>query len=357
MSEILQLRLRHGYPGFTLDVDLALPGNGITAIYGRSGCGKTTLLRCLAGLEKAQHGRITIAGQCWQNEQTFLPTHRRSLGYVFQEPSLFDHLDVAANLDYALQRADAGTPVLSRTDIIELLGLEALLQRQPAQLSGGERQRVAIARALLVNPALLLMDEPLSALDTARRSELLPYLEQLHNEYGRPIIYVTHAADEILRLADHLVLLNNGQVDASGRLTDLLQRADDPLNLGDQSGVLLEARLAERSTDWHLMRLECGELSLWVSDNGLPLGQSIRLRILARDVSLSLSEAADSSIVNRLHARIVSITTVDASSARVQLDAHGQPLQAQVTHRSIDHLALQTGMTVWAQIKTLALLR
>lgn len=356
MSQPLQLRLQHRYADFELDVDLQLPGNGISAIYGPSGCGKTTLLRCLAGLERAHQGRVTIAGQCWQDEQTFLATHRRSLGYVFQEPSLFAHLDVAGNLDYALRRADAGTPVLSRAEVIDLLGLDALLKRRPAQLSGGERQRVAIARALLVNPALLLMDEPLSALDAARRAELLPYLEQLHAQYGRPIIYVSHAADEVVRLADHLVLLQAGQVEASGPLTELLQRADDPLRLGDQQAVVLDGVRAARADDG-LMRLSLNGLSLWLPDDGQALHSAVRVRILARDVSLTLSEATDSSILNRLAARVLQVMPLDHSRVLVQLDSHDQILLAQLTRRSVAELQLAPGRTVWAQIKSTALLR
>lgn len=357
MSDTLQLRFVHRYPGFELDVELSLPSSGISAFYGPSGCGKTTLLRCIAGLEKAQQGQVIIAGQPWQDEQRFLATHRRPLGYVFQESSLFDHLKVAGNLDYASKRADAGKARLSRSAIIELLGLERLLQRRPAELSGGERQRVAIARALLVNPSLLLMDEPLASLDAERRAEILPYLESLHDELDCPILYVSHAADEIARLADYLVVMQAGKVSASGPLTELLSRADDPLHLGDQSGVVLTTRLAERAEKWGLMRLENGALSLWVGDNGQALDSVIRVRILARDVSLSLSEATDSSILNRLPVRIMQLTDGDDASVRVQLDSGGQTLLARLTRRSVAELNLQPGQRVWAQIKSTALMR
>jgi len=357
MSEPLQLRFQHRYPGFALDVDLTLPGNGITALFGPSGCGKTTLLRCIAGLERAQLGRLTVAGQCWQDDQKFLPTHRRPLGYVFQESSLFDHLNVAGNLDYAAKRADTGNAQLSRSDIIDLLGLAPLLQRKPAELSGGERQRVAIARALLINPSLLLMDEPLASLDTQRRAEILPYLESLHDELACPILYVSHAAEEVARLADHLVVMQAGSVSASGPLTELLSRADDPLRLGDQGGVVLETRLAERDSEWGLMRLENGALSLWVGDNAKPLDAAIRVRILARDVSISLSEASDSSILNRLPARIIELTDSGDASVTVQLLVGSQTLLARLTRRSVAQLNLQPGQHVWAQIKSTALLR
>ncbi|PTY35636.1 molybdenum ABC transporter ATP-binding protein [Saccharospirillum sp. MSK14-1] len=357
MSDALQLRFQHRYPGFELDVDLSLPGKGITAIFGPSGCGKTTLLQCIAGLERAQLGQLTVADQRWQDDNQFLPTHRRPLGYVFQESSLFEHLNVAGNLDYAAKRADAGKAALSRSAIIELLGLDTLLRRRTFELSGGERQRVAIARALLVNPSLLLMDEPLASLDNPRRAEILPYLETLHDELACPILYVSHAADEVARLADHLVVMDAGRVHSSGPLTELLSRADDPLRLGDQSGVVVETRLAERSDDWGLMRLENGALSLWVGDNGKALDDRIRVRILARDVSLSLSEATDSSILNRLPARIIQLADSGNASVTVQLDIGHQTLLARLTRRSVAELSLQPGQTVWAQIKSTALLR
>lgn len=357
MNDALQLRFQHRHPGFELDVDLTLPGTGITAIFGPSGCGKTTLLRCIAGLEQAQLGRLSVAGQYWQDERKFLPTHRRPLGYVFQESSLFDHLNVIGNLDYAAKRADVGNAQLSRSDIIDLLGLAPLLHRKATELSGGERQRVAIARALLINPSLLLMDEPLASLDTQRRAEILPYLESLHDELACPILYVSHAADEVARLADHLVVMDAGRVHTSGPLTELLNRADDPLHLGEQSGVVLETRLAERSDDWGLIRLENGALSLWVGDNGKALDEPIRVRILARDVSLSLSEATDSSIVNRLPARITQLSDSGDASVTVQLKVGSQTLLARLTRRSVAELSLQPGQNVWAQIKSTALLR
>lgn len=357
MSDAIELRFQHRYPGFELDVDLRLPGRGITALFGPSGCGKTTLLRCLAGLERPDQGELRVNGQLWQSERRFIPTHRRPLGMVFQEPSLFDHLSVAGNLDFALKRADDGEPAMSRDAVIELLGLSTLLARRPAQLSGGERQRVAIGRALLVNPALLLLDEPLSALDAERRADILPRLEQLRADFGRPILYVSHAADEVLRLADQLVLLSDGKVAASDALSTLLQRPDDPLHLGDQNAVVLDGHRVERDERWGLMRLAVGELSLWLADDQQPLHSTARLRILARDISLTLSEATDSSMLNRLPAQILDITDLDASRALVRLTSQGQTLLAQLTRRSINRLGLQPGLTVWAQIKTTALLR
>ncbi|WP_108127738.1 molybdenum ABC transporter ATP-binding protein [Saccharospirillum mangrovi] len=356
MTNAIELRLNHRYADFELNVDLVLPGQGITAIYGPSGCGKTTLLRCVAGLERPQSGRVSVAGNVWQDEHQWRPTHQRPLGYVFQEASLFDHLSVAGNLNYARQRADTGEAALTQDAVIELLGLQPLMTRRPAQLSGGERQRVAIARALLINPQLLLMDEPLSALDAQRRADILPYLERLHREFGRPILYVSHAIDEVQRLADHLVLLRDGQVSDSGPLSELLLRADDPLQLGEQQGVVLDGHRAERADDG-LMRLSLNGWSLWLPDDGEPLTATVRVRILARDVSLTLSEAHDSSILNRLPATVLDITQLDTARALVRVQIQQQTLLAQLTRRSVQTLQLKPGQSVWAQIKTTALLR
>jgi ABC-type sulfate/molybdate transport systems ATPase subunit len=230
VSEILA-RFRHGYPGFTLDVDLELPSRGITALFGHSGSGKTTLLRCIAGLERPSNGYLAIDGALWQDDASFLPTHRRPIGYVFQEASLFPHLSVQGNLDYGAKRCGCRPTSADFQKVIDLLGIGALLDRKPDRLSGGERQRVAIARALLTAPRLLLMDEPLAALDLARKNEILPYLERLHDELEIPVLYVSHAPDEVARLADHLVVMDGGSAVAQGPLADVLSRIDLPIRL------------------------------------------------------------------------------------------------------------------------------
>lgn len=211
------------WPDFTMDIDLDLPARGVTAIFGQSGSGKTTLLRCIAGLERARQGRLTFKGEVWQDERTFLPVHKRPLGYVFQEASLFPHLSVLGNLRYGLTRSKTEQSV-SLDQAIELLGIAPLLGRKPNRLSGGERQRVGIARALAVSPRLLLMDEPLAALDLARKQEILPYLERLHAELAFPLLYVTHSPDEVTRLADYLVTMENGRALTHDPIAEPLSR-------------------------------------------------------------------------------------------------------------------------------------
>jgi molybdate transport system ATP-binding protein len=206
----IRARFRLPYPAFTLDVDVDLPGGGITAVFGRSGSGKTTLLRCIAGLEPTADGLLTVNGETWQDGARRLPVHRRSLGYVFQEARLFPHLSVAANLDFGRRRIAERERRVSLTQAVELLGIAHLLERRPERLSGGERQRVAIARALATSPRLLLMDEPLAALDHARKQEILPYLERLHDELEIPVLYVSHSPDEVARLADQIVVMDDG---------------------------------------------------------------------------------------------------------------------------------------------------
>ena len=223
---MIDARLALAGPGFTLDVALQMPSQGITALFGPSGCGKTTVLRALAGLERAA-GRVAIDGEVWQDDaqRRFVPTHQRPLGYVIQEAALFPHLSVRANLDYGRRRAGGPAQAFALDTVIDLLGIGALMDRRPTTLSGGERQRVAIARALATAPRLLLMDEPLAALDAARKAEILPYLERLHQALAMPIVYVTHAMDEVARLADHLVLLEAGAVRAAGPLAARRHRA------------------------------------------------------------------------------------------------------------------------------------
>lgn len=344
--------------GFSLDVDLRLPGNGITAIFGQSGSGKTTLLRCIAGLEHARPGYLTVRGEHWQSDAQFLPTHRRPLGYVFQEASLFPHLTARGNLRYALKRSGVATPGPLYDQVIELMGISAVLSRYPHQLSGGERQRVAIARALMIQPRLLLMDEPLASLDTTRKQEILPYLEKLRSRFDIPILYVSHSLDEVARLADHLVVLQQGRVAAQGPVGEVFSRMDAPQLVGSDAGVIWQGEVVEKLPQWHLARIACAGGDLWVRDNGEPPGQPIRVRILARDVSLTLSHHEDSSILNRLPVSVLEIATDrDAGMALVQLQAGNDVVTAQVTHRSVDYLNLAPGQLLWAQIKSVAIVR
>lgn len=360
----IEARFVLSHPGFTLDVDLALPSHGVSALFGPSGCGKTSLLRCLAGLTRAPQGRLVVDGEVWQDAATFVPVHRRPIGYVFQEASLFAHLTVRRNLAYGQSRVPAAQRRVATDRAVDLLGIGHLMERQPASLSGGERQRVAIARALLTSPRLLLMDEPLAALDLARKQEILPYLERLQRELDMPVVYVSHAPDEVARLAHHLVVMQGGRALASGPLTETLARLDLPIRLGEDAGVVLPGTVAERDGRWGLARVAFGGGSLWVRDGGQPIGAAVRVRILARDVSLSLAPPRDSSILNSLPVS-VGESADDAHPALVLMRLHAgpagpaggaSPLLARLTRRSADALGLRPGMPAWAQVKAVALI-
>ena len=352
----IQARFKLDWPGFHLDVDLDLPARGVTALFGHSGSGKTTLLRCMAGLERAPQGRLVVNDEVWQDGGKWLHTHQRSLGYVFQEASLFAHLTVLGNLRYGLRRI-SGAQQSSLDQAIELLGIGHLLERKPDRLSGGERSRIGIARALAVQPRLLLMDEPLAALDLKRKQEILPYLERLHRELDMPVIYVSHAPDEVARLADHIVVMDAGRAVAVGPLTDTLARLDLPIQLGEDVGVVLDAVVAERDATWHLARVEFPGGSLWVRDAGHALGQAVRVRILARDVSIALQQVSGISIQNCLRATVEEMAADHHPAlALLRLQAGSSPLLARLTQRSASALGLVPGMTVWAQIKAVALI-
>ena len=358
MTDESQVRVNLARVDFRLNVDLALPPRGITAVFGASGSGKTTLLRCVAGLERAGDALVRIAGAVWQDDaqRVFMPTWRRSLGYVFQEASLFDHLDVRGNLHYGLRRARGAQQTIALEAAIELLGIGALLGRRTQQLSGGERQRVAIARALATQPRLLLLDEPLASLDLARRREILPWLERLRDELHIPMLYVTHSADEVARLADTLVVLERGRVAASGPVATVLAGIAAPLLLGDDAAAVLNATVGERDERWHLARVDFSGGSLWLRDSGAGIGRRVRLRVLARDVSLAPEEPRATSIQNLLPG-VVRAIAADShpSQALVQLACGDSLLLSRITARAVDVLGLQPGMPVWLQVKSVAL--
>jgi molybdate transport system ATP-binding protein len=349
-------------PGFNLDVDLTLPGQGVSALFGPSGCGKTTLLRCIAGLERVPGARLVVDGEVWQDATTWRAPHQRDIGYVFQDTRLFDHLTVQGNLQFGLRRA--GVRSADGLDAaVDLLGLAPLLARYPLHLSGGERQRVAIGRALALRPRLLLMDEPLSALDAGRRREVLPYLERLRDELAMPLVYVSHAGDEVARLADHLVVMAAGQVLASGPLAETLARLDLPIRLADDAAVLLQATVGERDAHWQLSRLDLPGAVLWTRDPGLALGRRVRVSVQARDVGLSLAPLVGSSVGNQWP---VTVLELGADShpglllVQVRLGHGAAPdspmLLARLTRRSAHGLGLAPGLQLWAQVKTVALL-
>jgi molybdate transport system ATP-binding protein len=353
----LALRVALALPTFALDVTCDIPTQGITGLFGRSGSGKTTLLRCIAGLERTARAQIEFNGELWQDAGRFLPTHRRAVGYVFQESSLFPHLDVRGNLEFGLRRVPAPQRRLGFDQAVALLDLSALLRQRAPRLSGGERQRVAIARALLTSPQLLLMDEPLSNLDQSSKAEILPHLERLRDSLAIPIIYVSHALGEVMRLADHLVLLEAGRVRAAGPLQQLLARSDLPLGHFEDSGCVFDAVIEEHDPSYHLTYVRIGAGRLAVSLKQAPIGHRVRVRIDARDVSLALKPPELTSIINILPAKVLAVSDDrDPAQTLVRLELATEPLLARITRRSAVQLGIAPGMLLYAQVKGVALM-
>ena len=360
MSSVAPIEARFAlrYPGFELDIDLHLPGGGVSALFGPSGSGKTSCLRCFAGLEPGCVGRVTVAGEVWQDTSTrrFVPPHRRPFGFVFQDARLFPHLTVGSNLRYAMRRASGPEPVRF-DEVVRLLDIAGLMERHTDRLSGGERQRCAIARALLTRPRLLLLDEPLAALDEARKAELLPYLERLRDALSIPMIYVSHSMREVARLADHLVLLERGRVQASGDVTEITARIDLELSDDDQAGVVLFAHCAAHDADFALTRVQFDGGALWLPRVACQIGHALRVRVAASDVSLALEQPRATSILNVLPATVAARRDDERGRTLIQLDVGGTPLLSRVTRRSATVLGLTAGQQVFAQVKGAAVLR
>ena len=352
----IDARFRIERTDFLLDVELELPVRGITGVFGPSGCGKTTLLRARAGLEHSDTGYLKVGDEVWQDSKRFIPTHRRALGYVFQEASLFEHLSVIKNLHYGLKRLDTKQQRVSLDTAIQLLGIGHLLNRHAHELSGGERQRVAIARALAVSPRLLLMDEPLAALDLARKREIMPYLESLHEELDIPVIYVSHSPGEVARLADQLILLDNGRVISAGDTIEIFSRIDLPLARDDKAAALIEATVADHDDDYNLTYLDFAGGRFTVTRRELPLGHAVRLRVVARDVSLTLAHQRDTSILNIFPTIVEDMAPQGSAQVMVRLSANGVPILARLTRKSAALLDLAPGKAVYAQVKSVALL-
>ena len=346
-------RFQHAYPDFSLNTNLNLPGSGITVIFGHSGSGKTTLLRCIAGLQKPTHGYLQVNQQLWQDSDNdfFMPTHQRSLGYVFQDANLFPHLNVSQNLQFGLKRLPKNAVPLNLAEICDLLGIQHLMQRMPDNLSGGEKQRVAIARALVLNPQILLLDEPLAALDSARKQEILPYLQTLHQRLKIPMLYVTHSPQELAQLADYVVIMRRGGVQIQGDLNQAINHIDAPQAKDRDASSIWQTQLISHDEHYHI---SCVAFSGGVME--LPLvnaavGSSLRLQIYASDVSICLKQPTQTSILNTLPAKICNLTQLTAGQTLVQLQVGDSPLLARITCKSKQQLGLNIGMTVYAQIK------
>jgi molybdate transport system ATP-binding protein len=357
---VLEVAVEHRLGAFALDIRFE-SGPGLTALFGRSGAGKTSVVNAIGGLIRPQRGRIVVVGTVLLDTErgVFVPAHRRRIGYVFQEGRLFPHLTVRQNLLFGrwfAPRASA-TPRAARfDDVVELLGIGPLLPRRPGRLSGGEKQRVAIGRALLANPRLLLMDEPLASLDAARKDEILPYLERLRDASEVPIVYVSHAAAEVARLATTIVLVADGRVQAVGPVAEIMGRAGQyPLAGGFDAGAVLTVRVAAHDPRWGLTELAGGGGRLTVSRLDLPVGNVLRVRIRARDVILATERPRGISALNVLAGTVEALVPTGEEALEVQLRLGTERLLARITRRSGEALGLMPGRPVFALVKTVAI--
>jgi molybdate transport system ATP-binding protein len=359
-NALVSVNFRGRLGRFELNAQFEVPARGITGLFGPSGCGKTAVMRCIAGLNRLKDGFCSVAGDVWQDALHFRPVHERPIGYVFQEASLFPHMSVRRNLVYG-QPASANKGAIQFDEVVDLLGLAKLLDRSPRNLSGGERQRVAIGRALLSQPKLLLMDEPLSALDQMTKNEILPYLEQLHAAMELPVLYISHDLVEIERLADQLVLMKNGRVLAAGPIGQLQADLSLPLVLSQHAAVSLDAVVLNQDATDGLAALAVEGGSFLVPSEPVRPGERRRLRLLADDVSLARERPNQSTIVNVLPARIISVRATPDHRVMALIglgeNGTGARLLSRVTQRSWTQLDLKPGLDVYAQIKGVALVR
>ncbi|HTW29937.1 MAG TPA: molybdenum ABC transporter ATP-binding protein [Acetobacteraceae bacterium] len=354
----LQVRLRHRFGAFALDATFEAPAPGVTALFGPSGSGKSTVISAVAGLLRPDFAVIAVGDVVLADSERriWVPAERRRIGLVFQDSRLFPHLSVESNLRYGLRRVPRGVArAVAMGEVVELLGIGRLLGRRPATLSGGERQRVAIGRALLAQPRLLLMDEPLASLDAARKAEILPYLARLKAALNLPILYVTHALEEVARLADALVLIEGGRVQAAGPLGEVAARADLPLALRDDAGGVLAVRVAAHDAAARLTRLEAGGVVIWVPLLAAPPGAALRVRVPAREVILARAVPAAISVHNMVEAQVRAIAHDTArNAALVELAAGSGRLLARVTPDAVARLGLAPGGAVLALFKSVA---
>lgn len=354
---MLRTALTHRFPGFTLDVDFTIERPGITALFGPSGSGKTTCINAISGLLKPDRARIQINGAVVTDTERglFVPARRRRIGYVFQDARLFPHMDVAANLDFGARRAKTPPSAAERHRYIDLLGIGHLLARRPATLSGGERQRVALGRALLSNPRLLLLDEPLAAVDAGRKAEIFPYLERLRDEARIPIVYVSHSIDEMARLANEIVLLSEGRVAAQGPVGEVMTQLDlFPLTGRFERGAVIDGHVVAHDAGTMMSEIAFDHGRIWVPQlTGSP-GSAVRLRVRARDIILARTEPHAISANNIVPAVITDIRDESGPFLDVQLSCGGGTLLARITRMSRARLELAPGQKVFAIVKSVS---
>ncbi len=355
---MIEIDFRARLGDFALNAKLHAPSDGVLALFGRSGSGKTSILRALAGLARPDTGRIALGGNVLFDSAKGLdvPAEKRRLGYVFQDSRLFPHLDVAANLRYGARRAPGGESPGDFAAIVALLGIDHLLARKPVALSGGERQRVAIGRALLARPQALLMDEPLASLDAARKAELLPYLDRLQSETKLPIVYVSHAADEVMRLADRIALIDGGEVRALGTIAEMALHPDFTAIAGRfDAGGVLETIVAGHMPEYALTRLGFAGGTLDVPAIAAAPGTRVRMHVRARDVMVATTKPEGLSARNTIEATIARLTqNIDGPDAELALLAGGQTIVARLTRASVAELGLREGQKVYAILKSAA---
>lgn len=354
---MLQLDIHSRVEDFELTVESDFPANGISAVFGRSGSGKSTLLRCIAGFEDCQ-GNIRFGDEVWLNSRDGInvAAHRRPVGFVFQDARLFSHLDVAGNLQFAAQRATLPLDI-SMQAVIETLALADLLHRQTENLSGGERQRVALARTLLCQPRLLLLDEPLSALDLSRKAELLPYIRSTCERFQIPALFVSHAIDEVAQLAEHTLVLDHGSVQTKGPTLDVLEHPNlQQLTGRAESGAVLSGQVSAFDETFQLAHIECAGQDLMVPTLQPPsLGTAVNLFIRARDVSVATTAVQHTSVRNVLHGRLQSIQAdKDSPFAELVIEVGDQLLHARVTRAAVAELGLCENDALYALIKSVS---
>ena len=352
----VEVRVRRALGRFEIDAQFRA-GAGITALFGRSGSGKTSIIDMVAGLLRPHSGRIVVAGRVLYDSEhgVDIPVHRRGIGYVFQQPRLFPHYSVRGNLLYGHRFARPAPSADDIATVVDLLGIGHLLERRPGALSGGEKQRVAIGRALLTRPQVLLMDEPMASLDSARRGEILPYLERLRDEARLPVLYVSHSIEEVSRLADTLVLVSDGRVVEAGPLAELMGRTDlHPLTGRHEAGSLIDVEVARHDEEWDLSELTFSGGSLRVPRVEQPVGTTVRLRLRARDISVALQAPKHTSIRNAIAARVLDVLHGPGAFAEVRMQAGEALLVARITRHAAHELGLDAGKPVWALVKSVA---